>query len=782
MIRLNNFTRKLKTGKSNVVFLSYFLPYSIIVLAIMIIVYLLFFYTTSVMMNDTIKNCEAMLQIGISNIDNKLRGLEEDSRSISAIPYNLYMYNGEINQDTYFSMRKYVNTINYDFYDDNFVAETFIYFYPSNILIASQHVSTRPETIYGNFVEISKLDFEAFRALYLNFNSISNKKYTFLQQTELKKNNKKYNVIPYVEHIPFKSIGVPKGIIISFIDINKLFSLIFSYNVKPMTQYIFDRTGKVVASRGTDYINVDELQASIKESSGNIILKNNGGKYSIIFNTSEQTNWRYVTIIPTEILFKNSMEIKTFLLALILALTIFSFISIVIIAWKRGRSLLVLDSLVNETFSATKHHTPNILKMAKAINGLLDVKLSLSETVLKQEEIIIRNFYYNLLNSKFFSLDEINLAMRKAGIRIPKGEYIVTVLRIIQHSSASVHEYNPIKISNRCAIDIILSVRSFIMECAGQRFLYCDADNLGDIYLLMHFNDKDDTQVYKETSRIIHAIYDKLISNTFTLQIGVGTPVYSYLDISRSYKYAVSALNYSCIYTEQTICFYKNISFQKTHYFFPLELEIELINLSITGQTEKVKEVIDFIYFQNIEICIQIDEKQALIMELKGTLLRAIGEIKTISYENLKNEIDQQIINIHENASFQDGIEIIKQLFVKLAGFVVSLKNSERQKFGEAVIDFVERNYCNPNLCLSFIASHFNKSEKHISWLFKDYASDTFTNYVEQMRLRHAVNLLKEDVDITVERVSEMVGYTSVNTFYKAFKRRYGIIPTAFRT
>ena len=71
-------------------------------------------------------------------------------------------------------------------------------------------------------------------------------------------------------------------------------------------------------------------------------------------------------------------------------------------------------------------------------------------------------------------------------------------------------------------------------------------------------------------------------------------------------------------------------------------------------------------------------------------------------------------------------------------------------------------------------------NEYYISSIFKQSTGINFSTYVEQVRIQNAQELLRES-SLKTKEISEMVGYTSSNSFCRAFKRVTGMNPTDYR-
>jgi AraC-like DNA-binding protein len=78
------------------------------------------------------------------------------------------------------------------------------------------------------------------------------------------------------------------------------------------------------------------------------------------------------------------------------------------------------------------------------------------------------------------------------------------------------------------------------------------------------------------------------------------------------------------------------------------------------------------------------------------------------------------------------------------------------------------------------VATEFNVSEGYVSTLFKDQVGVNFSDYVEKLRMEEACNQLQES-QISISQIAEEVGYNSIQSFRRAFKKVKGVSPSKFR-
>ena len=91
---------------------------------------------------------------------------------------------------------------------------------------------------------------------------------------------------------------------------------------------------------------------------------------------------------------------------------------------------------------------------------------------------------------------------------------------------------------------------------------------------------------------------------------------------------------------------------------------------------------------------------------------------------------------------------------------------------------FVEIHYAQP-LTVARVAKHVGRSRKHFGLLFKQHVGITVHEYLVRVRLRHAIRLIRDNEKIEV--ASLLVGYRSKKNFYRHFRSRMGVTPSAYR-
>lgn len=105
---------------------------------------------------------------------------------------------------------------------------------------------------------------------------------------------------------------------------------------------------------------------------------------------------------------------------------------------------------------------------------------------------------------------------------------------------------------------------------------------------------------------------------------------------------------------------------------------------------------------------------------------------------------------------------------------------SERESFERRLLSYIDAHLSDPTLCIQSVIDPFSISESTLRNILSRTAGMNFSEYVEHHRM-HKAQLLVERSVMPVSQIPQQCGYASANTFYKAFKRHFGMSPSSLR-
>ncbi len=94
------------------------------------------------------------------------------------------------------------------------------------------------------------------------------------------------------------------------------------------------------------------------------------------------------------------------------------------------------------------------------------------------------------------------------------------------------------------------------------------------------------------------------------------------------------------------------------------------------------------------------------------------------------------------------------------------------------ILEYTQKHY--DSVSLDFLSRFFNYNKSYLSRMFKEKMNMTFSELLMNIRMKKAADLLK-NTRFGIAEISEMIGYTSVDYFTKAFKRAYRLTPSEYR-
>ena len=119
-----------------------------------------------------------------------------------------------------------------------------------------------------------------------------------------------------------------------------------------------------------------------------------------------------------------------------------------------------------------------------------------------------------------------------------------------------------------------------------------------------------------------------------------------------------------------------------------------------------------------------------------------------------------------------------------VAELFAPLQEMARQTDGKSLpvrkaIEYMERHHAE-RLTLAEIAEQARFSPEHFSRVFRRETGVNYVAYLNNLRMKHAVQLL-EQTDSKVYEIAEKVGFSSLSYFSTTFKKKFGKSPYEYQ-
>ena len=160
--------------------------------------------------------------------------------------------------------------------------------------------------------------------------------------------------------------------------------------------------------------------------------------------------------------------------------------------------------------------------------------------------------------------------------------------------------------------------------------------------------------------------------------------------------------------------------------------------------------------------------------EVKNILICICSNIYQIYIDNtifIDNEINlTQIFNsINNSTNFMDTQNLVLNLIYSTHDKLQNKQTTAYSKTVAEILNYINTNY-QQKITLNDISSEFNFSVEYICRLLKKETKTTFTNILNQVRIKNAEQLLHE-TDMKVYEIANLVGFENYAYFYQTYKK-----------
>ena len=144
------------------------------------------------------------------------------------------------------------------------------------------------------------------------------------------------------------------------------------------------------------------------------------------------------------------------------------------------------------------------------------------------------------------------------------------------------------------------------------------------------------------------------------------------------------------------------------------------------------------------------------------------------------------LLEMMVEAAQRDNQPMLKGLSYTLLGMAMEhcpmlpSKSSAQNELVRDILKYIHEHIDQP-LAVKDVAEAFGYSESRFSHLFQERLRRTLHDYIRQLRCQQAAQLLRE-TEMTVPEIALSKGFESLQTFYRSFKRCYGVTPAAYRS
>lgn len=234
-----------------------------------------------------------------------------------------------------------------------------------------------------------------------------------------------------------------------------------------------------------------------------------------------------------------------------------------------------------------------------------------------------------------------------------------------------------------------------------------------------------------------------------------------------------------------------NVQMQIGNDFYPVRFgDIMLIPPQVPHRTiinTQAAPYRRFVFWISQEYCnhlLQSSPDYAYIMQYVGTAKQYVFHTDLISFNSVQSKI-LRLLEEMRSQKFGKEAQIsicVNDLILHLNRLAHELNTPGKKNYDRVLyrqlMEYIEE-HVEEDLSLEKIASEFFVSKYHIAHVFKDNTGLSIHQFITKKRLDLCRDAIQSKMSIT--EAYQMFGFGDYSSFYRAFKKEYGISPKDFR-
>ncbi|BBH18815.1 DNA-binding response regulator [Paenibacillus baekrokdamisoli] len=430
------------------------------------------------------------------------------------------------------------------------------------------------------------------------------------------------------------------------------------------------------------------------------------------------------------------------------------------------KALHYLEKPVNreEVKSAIKDAVQAIVAEKRKRADDIDMRLRLAEssTVFKEKLVL------DMINRQV-QLDEIKMYFTTLQLDMPlTGDFVTALIKL------DIQVDSPIEMQQKHKEQIIKSVEIIFTDPQIKHLAGFKHTN----HILIHFYGESIRNPFFSAGLLeqLRNSIEHIVGLKTNLFMALGKHVHTISDVQDSYFTAAVALQKQFFIGHNQIAMYEEEC--ESVYDLDESLSNRFLEYIKEHEQEKAKAYIRNLnadFEKNTNLLVN-SIKNVFFNMLVGLNKFAEGFNITFIEDNAKKDFFWEIIN---------KIPTLAEIEVYLLEQIdfVFAKINTMDNIGEniyQIMQYISEHFSEESLTIPAIAQNMYLTPTYVCKIFKNKTGKTINQYITEVRIEKAKELLKEE-KIKLLEISHRVGYLSPNHFAKTFKKLTGMNPSEFR-
>ncbi|OXM82759.1 helix-turn-helix domain-containing protein [Paenibacillus rigui] len=651
---------------------------------------------------------------------------------------------------------------------NNFIFNYFISYKNSELVLAESSTYMLPQ--FQTYFSYNQLDTQAWRGLFIG----DRYDRRVLPAQDVTVNGTKYSLVTYIHSLGYP--GFPQGSVAITVDNREIQKLLGGLDLSGGGwAYIINETGEIISSVSSDGMAHWIDRSSLVGRHGSVQQTVGSAPMMVTYTTSQYNGWTYLVAQPVNVVLKKVLYIKKMTFTLAFLFLAIGLLIAYFIAYRNSRPLKhIMETIMERTNGEGYAGSDGYHLIRHTVSRLIDNNQELQGKIEKQAPLLQAALFERLLKGEYVTRKDIPVLLQHVGIATDGHYFMVVILQLRGYDNGLDRDVLEELDVKRVMVKDIIRV-----ELGGSVHWHDVAeDQIALLFTLSAGSKTESRHAYVE--EVIGDVGDMIQTRLhMAIRFGVGDMYEDVLNVSRSYEEAKRSLEYLSWRNMNGMMRFGELPKENSGYYYPSDLEQRLSNLAKAGEQAGVAALLEELYRINFEERrLTVPMLRVFQNEMWGTMVKLLPQVgmdEGMALEQMKQSGDTA-----SYAGLENNYRTLGAAYMQVCEYVNDHKKSQNIQLLEKIMEMLHTDFARPELCLDSVAEQLNISKGYLSQFFKEQKGVNFSDYLEELRMAHAKALLTQ-TDLAVYEIAEQAGYSSSNTFCRAFKRIHAISAMEYR-
>lgn len=261
--------------------------------------------------------------------------------------------------------------------------------------------------------------------------------------------------------------------------------------------------------------------------------------------------------------------------------------------------------------------------------------------------------------------------------------------------------------------------------------------------------------------------------------VGSGSMVDTLSDVKHAYEDALLALDYRLVPGTDSLIYIADVERQTAGKLRFDELKQQTLTRTLKAGTRmELEDALDII-FREITVEHGRGDIQLYLIEVLTTVWKA-AQASGEDMEDIFGSGFQLYADMFRLPGLSEAQDKVREVCVLVQHRIASGRQHVYKDIVEQALRFTKEHYADPDLSIQKVCGYLHISSGYFCGIFKKEVQLTFLQYLMQIRMEAAKELLRS-TELKSFEIAERVGFAEPNYFSFCFKKHIGVSPKEYR-